>query len=132
MAWIRPCKPPTKFWVDSGRLSGLTGADATSAFRQRRPRLHGGLASAPVACRPQTPTLRARINVVLSRTKKTKYRYTTHAHAPFDGHEAWRQDILTQKCVQWRIQKIVLRGAKGVWDAVDTSPDFGGQNVLKT
>ena len=23
-------------------------------------------------------------------------------------------------------------GAKGVWDAVDTSPDLGGQNALKT
>jgi len=23
------------------------------------------------------------------------------------------------------------RGAKGVWDAVDTGPDLGGQNVLK-
>ena len=31
---------------------------------------------------------------------------------------------------QWPIQKIV-RG-KGAWDAVDTSPDIGGQHVLKT
>jgi len=29
-----------------------------------------------------------------------------------------------------RIQKIVLWG--GVWDAVDTSPDLAGQNVVKT
>ena len=29
---------------------------------------------------------------------------------------------------QWRTQKIVLgRSAKGIWDAVDTSPDLGGQ-----
>jgi len=27
--------------------------------------------------------------------------------------------------LQWRIQEIVL------WDAVDASPDLGGQNVLK-
>ena len=35
---------------------------------------------------------------------------------------------------EWRIQKIVLGkgGAKGARDAVDTSHDLGGQNVLKT
>jgi len=33
----------------------------------------------------------------------------------------------------WRTQKIVLWGrARRVWDADDTSPDLGGQNVLKT
>jgi len=33
---------------------------------------------------------------------------------------------------QWPIQIAQGGEAKGVWDAVDTSPDLGGQNVLKT
>ena len=42
-----------------------------------------------------------------------------------------RSTSLKPTARQWRIKDIVM-GAKGVWDAVDTSPDLGGQNALKT
>jgi len=56
---------------------------------------------------------------------------------PFVGRPAGCKVTLPRRYVppsdlvwQWPIQKIV-RG-KGAWDAVDTSPDIGGQHVLKT
>jgi len=41
-----------------------------------------------------------------------------------------RSTSLKPTARQWPIKKIVM-GAKGVWDAVDTSPDLGGQNAVK-